>query len=83
MGNSGLLWKILIVENRFINEIIDKVDHSSVVNSCKNKDQMLASSHSLTSFTRSFQQALTFFLKKSTETPVINYLNSSIKKIYI
>ena len=43
MGNSGLLWKILIVENSFINEIIDKVDHNSVVNSCKNKGQMLAS----------------------------------------
>ena len=39
MGNSGLLWKILIVENRFINEIIDKVDHSSVANFCKNKGQ--------------------------------------------
>ena len=68
MGISVLLWKILIVENSFINEIIDKVDHSSVVNSRKNKDQMLASIpfHSLRSFIP-FQQALASFLKNSTE----------------
>ena len=38
MGRCGVY-----VKNRFINEIIDKVYHSSVVNSRKNKGQMLAS----------------------------------------
>ena len=48
-------------------EITDKVDHNSVQISCKNIGQMVASVHSFTSFTRSLQQPLTFFLKKSTD----------------
>ena len=71
MGNSTLLWKILIVKIRIKNEIIDKVDHNSVQISCKNKGQMVASVHSfirsLRSLIHSLQQPLTFFLKKSTD----------------
>ena len=47
MGNSILLWKILIVKNRIKNEIIDKVDHNSVQIFCKNKGQMLASARKI------------------------------------
>ena len=69
MGHADFLWKILIVENRLINEIIDKIDHSSVVNSCENKGQN-AYLHSIlfTSFIPFHSgKHLTFFLKKSTE----------------
>ena len=41
-------------------EITDK-DNQLCYNLCENKDQMIASIHSFTSFTRSLQQSLTFF----------------------
>ena len=61
MGNSILLWLILIVHNMIKKEITDKVNQLRY-NLGENKSQMVASVHSFTSFTRSLQQPLIFFV---------------------
>ena len=61
MGNSILLWKILIVYNMIKKEITGKVNQLRY-NLCENKSQMVASVHLFTSFTRLLQQPLIFFV---------------------
>ena len=70
MGNSILLWKILIAYNMIKKEITDKVNQLRY-NLCENKSEMVASVHSFTPAT------IDFFSYKLSDL-LINYLNSSI-----